>query len=269
MPSPRVTLSGPDLAKNRSRERILNLLEGKLDNAETTMKNNITKAVYGDGTVAKSFVGLKGFVTADGLGIIGGIDAGTWTFWKNQFQSVARATGLQYPGPQGRHERALDEADPGCRKTRSDRRRRRNLFAPTRAGLQENQRYADAKLGALGFETLKYKTAPLVFDGAATGFTGPTLPQHQIFEVRDLLGPQFREPRPSRSMPRHGRRDQASRVHGSPDPLEPLDAGRLSADGYLIEIPSPRTIRCRPWAFAGNVDDACCCSARSVWPTGN
>ena len=32
-----VTLSGPDLAKNRSKERILNLLEGKLDNAEATM----------------------------------------------------------------------------------------------------------------------------------------------------------------------------------------------------------------------------------------
>jgi hypothetical protein len=29
-----VTLSGPDLAKNRSRERIINLLEGKLDNAK-------------------------------------------------------------------------------------------------------------------------------------------------------------------------------------------------------------------------------------------
>ena len=42
-----VTLSGPDLAKNRGRERIINLLEGKIDNAEATMKNNITKAVYG------------------------------------------------------------------------------------------------------------------------------------------------------------------------------------------------------------------------------
>ena len=66
-----VTLSGPDLAKNRSRERILNLLEGKLDNAEATMKNNITKAVYGDGTVAKSFAGLKIMVTPDGLGLVG------------------------------------------------------------------------------------------------------------------------------------------------------------------------------------------------------
>ena len=122
-----VTLSGPDLAKNRSRERILNLLEGKLDNAEATMKNNITKAVYGDGTVAKSFAGLKSIVTPDGLGLVGGIDATTWTFWKNQFQVVARATGLQYPALKAGDERALDEADPRCREARSDRRRRRNL----------------------------------------------------------------------------------------------------------------------------------------------
>ena len=68
-----VTLSGPDMAKNRGKERILNLLEGKIDNAESTLKNNFTKAVYGDGTVAKSFAGLKAMVTDDGLGIVGGM----------------------------------------------------------------------------------------------------------------------------------------------------------------------------------------------------
>jgi hypothetical protein len=166
-----VTLSGPDLAMNRSRERILNLLEGKLDNAEATMKNNITKAVYGDGTVTNSFAGLKAFVTTDGLGIVGGIDASTWTFWKNQFQSVARATGLQYPALaagmgalwmkliRGAEKPDLIVADG-------------EIYSTYESGLQVNQRYADAKLGSLGFETLKYKSAPLVFDGVATGLTG-------------------------------------------------------------------------------------------------
>ena len=37
-------------------------------------------------------------VTRDGNGTVGGITAGhQWPFWKNQFQTVARATGLQYP----------------------------------------------------------------------------------------------------------------------------------------------------------------------------
>jgi hypothetical protein len=166
-----VTLSGPDLAKNRGKERILNLLEGKIDNAEATMKNNITKAVYGDGTVAKSFAGLKAFITDDGTGIVGGINATTWLFWKNQFQSIARATGLQYPAlkaglnalwmklVRGTEHPDLVVADA-------------EIYATYEGGLQENQRYADAKLGALGFETLKYKQAAMVFDGAATGLSG-------------------------------------------------------------------------------------------------
>ena len=166
-----VTLSGPDLAKNKGRERILNLLEGKLTNAEATMKNNITKAVYGDGTVAKSFAGLKAFVTDDGLGTVGGINATTWAFWMNQFQSIARSTGLQYPAlkaglnalwmklVRGTEHPDLVVADA-------------EVYSTYESGLQENQRYADAKLGALGFETLKYKQAAIVFDGAATGLVG-------------------------------------------------------------------------------------------------
>jgi hypothetical protein len=166
-----VTLSGPDLAKNRGRERILNLLEGKLDNAEATMKNNITKAVYGDGTVAKSFAGLKAMVTDDGTGTVGGINATTWPFWKNQFQVITRNTGLQYPDVRagmnalwmklvrGTEHPDLVVADA-------------ELYAAFESGLQENQRYADARLGALGFETLRYKQAAIVFDGAATGLVG-------------------------------------------------------------------------------------------------
>lgn len=166
-----VTLSGPDLAKNRGRERILNLLEGKLDNAQSTMKNNITKAVYGDGTVAKSFAGLKAFITDDGLGTVGGIDAATWTFWKNQFQNIVRATGLQYPALKAgmnalwmKLVRGTEHPDLIVADT--------EVYSTYESGLQENQRYADARLGALGFETLKYKQAAIVFDGAATGLAG-------------------------------------------------------------------------------------------------
>jgi len=166
-----VTLSGPDLAKNRGKERILNLLESKLTNAETTMSNNITKAVYGDGTVAKSFAGLKAFVTADGLGQVGGIDAGTWAFWKNQFQSVARATGLQYPALKAAMNALWMKLIRGTEHPDiivADA----EIYGTYESGLQENQRYTDAKLASLGFETLKYKSAAITFDGAATGLTG-------------------------------------------------------------------------------------------------
>jgi hypothetical protein len=166
-----VTLDGPTLAKNRGRERILNLLEGKMTNAEVTMKNNITKAVYGDGTVAKSFAGLLAMVTNAGTGIVGGIDSTTWTFWKNQFGSVTRATGLQYPALKAGLNALWMKLIRGTEKPDllvADA----EFYSTYESGLQENQRYADANLGQLGFETLKYKTAAIVFDGAATGLTG-------------------------------------------------------------------------------------------------
>lgn len=163
-----ITLDGPTLAKNRSRERILNLLEGKMTNAENTMSNNITKAIYGDGSVSKSFVGLKAMVSATAGQTVGGISSTTWVFWENQVTNVVRATGLQYPAlkagmnalwlklSRGTEHPDLVVADG-------------EVYATYESGLQENQRYADARLGSLGFETLKYKQAAIVYDSVATG----------------------------------------------------------------------------------------------------
>lgn len=185
-----VTLSGPDLAKNRGKERILNLLEGKLDNAQVTMNNNITKAVYSDGTLAKSFAGLKAFVTDNGTGIVGGIDSTTWVFWKNQFQSIARATGLQYPALKAGMNALWMKLIRGTEKPDlilGDA----EIYSTYESGLQENQRYADAKLGALGFETLKYKTAAIVFDGAATGLTGGYMINTKYMKLEIYSGRNF------------------------------------------------------------------------------
>jgi len=185
-----VTLTGPDLAKNRGRERILNLLEGKMDNAERTMSNNITKAVYGDGTVPKSFVGLKGFVSDNQVGIIGGIDATTWVFWKNQLQTVARATGLQYPALKAgmnalwmKLVRGTEHPDMIVADA--------EIYSTYESGLQENQRYSDSKMAGLGFETLKYKSASIVFDGAATGLTGAYFLNSKYFKFEIYSGRNF------------------------------------------------------------------------------
>jgi len=168
-----VTLDGPTIAKNSGRAAILNILEGKMDNAQVTMNNNIAKCIYGDGTTPKTFPGLLAMVTRDGNGTVGGIVASAteWTFWMNQFQAVARATGLQYPAlkaamnalwlklVRGTEHPDLIVADG-------------EIYGTYESGLQENQRYADARLGSLGFETLKYKQAAIVYDAPATGL-GP------------------------------------------------------------------------------------------------
>ena len=163
-----VTLDGPTLAKNRSKERIINLLEGKLTNAETTMSNNVTKAVYGDGSVAKSFAGLKALVSDAGTGIVGGIDSTTWAFWQNQVQTITRATGLQFPALKAGLNALWLKLIRGTEKPDLcvvDG----EIYSTYLGGLQDLQRYQDAKMAGLGFEALKYNTASMVFDGTATG----------------------------------------------------------------------------------------------------
>jgi hypothetical protein len=39
-----------------------------------------------------------------------------------------------------------------------------DLYSVYEGGLQDLQRYGDAKMGALGFEALKYKSGSLIFD---------------------------------------------------------------------------------------------------------
>jgi hypothetical protein len=65
------------------------------------------------------------------------------------------------------------------------------LYSTYESGLQENQRYADAKLGALGFETLKYKTAAMVFDGAATGLVGGYMLNTKYMKLEVYTGRNF------------------------------------------------------------------------------
>jgi hypothetical protein len=185
-----VTISGPDLAKNAGKERILNLLEGKMDNAQNTMNNNITKAVYGDGTLAKSFAGLKAFVTDNGLGIVGGIDASTWTFWANQFQPLTLGTGLTYAVLKAGMNslwmkliRGTEHPDLVVMDSL--------LYSTYEGGLQENQRFGDAKLGGLGFETLKYKQAAAVFDGTPTGLTGGYMLNTKYMKLEAYTGRNF------------------------------------------------------------------------------
>lgn len=162
-----ITLTGPDLAKNRGRERILSLLEGKLENAERTMSNNISLAVYGDGSVTNSFPGLGLFVVDDpSTGTVGGIDRATYAYWRNQVQNAgvtpdyaalrAAMNTLWLACIRGNEKPDLIAADG-------------YTYSTLEGGMQENQRYADAYLGALGFETLKYKTASVVYDEPDSG----------------------------------------------------------------------------------------------------
>lgn len=168
-----ITLSGEDLTKNRGREAILNLLEGKIANAERTLDNKIAQGLYSDGTTPKQIVGLRALVAdVPNVGIVGGINSATWAFWQNQVSTVdltAPATPeLKYQALRsamnqmwlklirGRDHPDLIMADGVT-------------FDTYESGLQDLQRYTTSNMASLGFQSLKYKSADIVYDSSVSG----------------------------------------------------------------------------------------------------
>jgi hypothetical protein len=82
-----VTMSGLEMLQNSGKEQIIDLLEGRMKVSEARLLNRIASDIYLDGTGngGKNITGLAAAVPdAPTSGTYGGIDRGTWTFWRPQ-----------------------------------------------------------------------------------------------------------------------------------------------------------------------------------------
>ena len=87
-----VTISGLEELQNAGRERMIDLLESRIEVAEATMKNNVSADVYSDGTASggKQINGLQALIPkAPATGTVGGINRANYSFWRNQTLNVA------------------------------------------------------------------------------------------------------------------------------------------------------------------------------------
>lgn len=81
-----VTISGLEMLQNSGRERIIDLMEGRIQVAEGQLENSITAGLYSDGTGngGKDIVGLASAISVTPTsGTYGGINRATWAFWRN------------------------------------------------------------------------------------------------------------------------------------------------------------------------------------------
>lgn len=167
-----ITLSGEEMAKNAGKAQVVKLLRGKTQNAENTLKSGITRAIYGDGSTAKSFVGLDAIVSdTPTVGTVGGIDAAAKPWWRNKAVTVAMAGAADDAERFRRLRRGMSDLYRQCSVgtekadiiTLSD-----DVYGVFESGLQENQRYADANAAALGFDTLKFRTATVITESSGS-----------------------------------------------------------------------------------------------------
>jgi hypothetical protein len=170
-----VIMSGLEQLQNAGKEQFIDLLEGRINVAESTMANLLSGGLYSDGTGSggKELVGLNAAVpTNPAAGTYGGIDRATWAFWRSQLFSSAN---LATPAPMSPAN--IQEACNSlwAKLVRGSDRPDLIVFDNVfwqyyLASLQAQQRFTGTETGKLGFPTLKYMDADVVLDGGIGGF---------------------------------------------------------------------------------------------------
>jgi hypothetical protein len=166
-----VIVSGLEKLQNSGKEAIIDLLESRIQVAESTMANAIAAGVYSDGTGSggKTLTGLgAAVVVAPATGTYGGINRATYSFWRNQTHDATGYTGATLQG----HMNAL-WVSMVRGKDRPDLVVYDNtLFAAYLGSLQSMQRFTSADDAGLGFASVKFMDADVVCDGGIGGFLG-------------------------------------------------------------------------------------------------
>lgn len=177
-----VSISGLEMLQNSGKEKMINLLESRIGNAERTMQNNLSSDCYSNGTAdgGKQIGGLQLLVSStNNSGTIGGIDSSIWDFWQNNVQSFATA-GLT-PGAStiqtmmNRAWLAVSRQADRPDLIIADN----TYFRYYWESLQAIQRIASTESGMIGFASLKFMDADVVYDGGfqGQGTTASFLPQ--------------------------------------------------------------------------------------------
>lgn len=164
-----VLISGLEELQNSGPEQMIDLMEGRVSAAEATMLNQISSALYtdGSGSGGKAIQGLLGPIPADPTtGTYGGIDRATWTFWRSQ---------LQAPGAMTKDTIQANMNTLWAKCVRGQDRPKlvlldANLWGLYMASLQPLQRFTGAGEANLGFSTVKFMDADVVLDGGIGGF---------------------------------------------------------------------------------------------------
>jgi len=167
-----VVISGLEMLQNASKEKMIDLMDGRITVAESTLANLIAGGLYSDGTGAggKEIDGLDAAVPLDPTtGTYGGIDRATWTFWRSKISNQTAANGLDPTKIQGYWNTLWASLVRGT--DRADLIMVDNLvWGAYVASLQALQRFTNPEVGQLGFPALKFMDADVILDGGIGGF---------------------------------------------------------------------------------------------------
>jgi hypothetical protein len=90
-----ISISGKEQRQNKGKKtKIIDLLQAKTDQAELSLRGEMTTGLFSNGTGngSKDLTGLEAMVAA--TGIYGGINSATYTWWQSHVESTSEALGL-------------------------------------------------------------------------------------------------------------------------------------------------------------------------------
>lgn len=171
-----VSISGLEMLQNSGREAVIDLLESRIKNAEKTFMNGLSYDVYSDGSQTGQIGGLQFLVSATpSSGVVGGIDRGTWNFWKNIVYSAATNGGAAltsanvYSYMLALYTQLIRQTDRPDLILASD-----TAWRAYNESLHAIQRITstDTDVAKAGFMSVKFMDSDVVLDGGFQGVSG-------------------------------------------------------------------------------------------------
>lgn len=162
-----VVISGLEILQNSGKEKMIDLMDARLDVAEASMKNLIANGLYSDGTGSggKQITGLNAAVPVSPTTTYGGIDPSTWTFWQNQVTDTSGVTSATIQASWNALYAKLVRGNDKPNIIVVDN----ATWALYMASLQPLQRFTSASKAALGFESIAFMSAEVILDGGIEG----------------------------------------------------------------------------------------------------
>ena len=169
-----VTLTGLEMLQNSGEEAFIDLLDARIEVAESSLQNLISTGLYSDGTGSggKQITGLQAqVVQTPTSGVVGGIDRSVWSFWRNQRYDIGSS--LSASASATNILTAFNTIYAACRRGTDvpDLVIVDNTFWGFYLGSQQTvQRFSnESDMAKAGFITLKYMNSDVVLDGGIGG----------------------------------------------------------------------------------------------------
>lgn len=168
-----VVISGLEQLQNAGREQMIDLMEARINVAESTMANQLSTSIYSDGTGdgGKEVTGLDAAVATDpSTGTYGGINRANWAFWRNYAFDANVDGGAAISSSNIQVYMNAVWANLVRGSDRPDLIVMDNaMWAYYMGSLQPQQRFTDPAQANLGFPTIKFMDADVVLDGGIGG----------------------------------------------------------------------------------------------------